>query len=123
METPGQVPPPPPFRDTELGNWKIEFNYPFGFVVKSKATSEEYHFSEESNGWVTSKYSKGEEATILTFSTMSLIANQFYPAHQLVDKQSTAIRERVLELKDKEDITPEEKDELLELSGLKKPKK
>lgn len=109
------------FDPIELGNWKLEFNYPFGFVVKNIKTPEEYHFLASSDGWVTSKHTSEANTASLAYSTRSLLNGQFYPNNTcFVDKESTNKQRRIIELQEKETLTDEEKEELLEISGLRK---
>lgn len=114
-----------PYDSVSVGNWDIEFNYPFGVVLINAITREEYHFHAHSNGWVTSVHRNEKTETKLCYSTRSLLTNSFYPDNnQLVDKASTARLARILFLQNKDEtfknLTPEEKQELLELTGLLK---
>lgn len=36
-----------------LGNWTLEDNSPYGFVIKNTKQKEEWHFDCTSNGWIT----------------------------------------------------------------------
>lgn len=112
-----------PHDPIDFANWTIKFNYPFGFIVQNKKTDEEYHFFCESDGWITSKHRAGKKDAILAYSTRSLLSGQFYPSTQLVDEKSTKKWSRIMVLQRKgDDLTPEEKDELLELTGVLKNK-
>ena len=42
-------------KDVKRGNWVIHFGKD-GFVVKSTTYEDEYHFIEDSVGWITLKY-------------------------------------------------------------------
>lgn len=114
---------PKPMDPVEFGKWAIEFNPPFGFVVRNTKTPEEYHFLAESDGWITSRHTQGKNQAALAYSTRSLLTGTFYPnATCFVDKESTKKQTRIMELQNKKHLTVEEQGELLELTGLRTAK-
>lgn len=110
--------PPQEIKPFRVGNWVIEVNLPWGFVVKNSCQREEYHFLASSNGWVTGRSYQGraiKNAAVEAFNSMGVKML----ATQLVDKQSTKILSRIVELKTKRILTPHEQEELLILTGIR----
>ncbi|MCG3177369.1 MAG: hypothetical protein MOGMAGMI_02343 [Candidatus Omnitrophica bacterium] len=115
---------PKPMDPVEFGKWIIEFNPPFGFLVKNTKTPEEYHFFGDSDGWVTSRHGQPGKQAALAYSTRSLLTGTFYPqATCFVDKESTKKATRIMELQAKKHLTQDETAELLDLTGVKPLKK
>lgn len=109
----------PQIKLSGFGNWEIENNPPYGFVIKNKLNPEEYHFFSESNGWITSRnLNRKNTAGFAYNSALENVAG----GPLLVDKVSTAKMEKIKELQGKKELTKEEKDELLSLTGLRKKK-
>lgn len=72
------------------GNWEIEQNFPYGFVVKNLVEKEEWHFDYASNGWVTGLNKTNPNAkTVIALNTKGFTG--FAPV--LMDKESIAARE------------------------------
>ena len=115
---------PKPMDPIEFGQWKIEFNPPFGFVVRNTKTPEQYHFLAVSDGWVTSRHGEPGKQAALAYSTRSLLSGQFYPNNTcFVDKESTKKQTRIMELQAKKHLTQDETTELLDLTGVRPVKK
>lgn len=104
----------------EFGNWEINFNYPFGFVVRNLKEKEEYHFHSKSDGWVTSRHTNKKSEAIRAYNTRSLLSNTFFPQTVLVDNKTTKTATRIMALQSKKSLDVSEKDELLRLTGLRK---
>ena len=115
---------PKPMDSIEFGKWIIDFNPPFGFVVRNTKTPEEYHFLAESDGWVTSRHGTPGKQAALAYSTRSLLTSTFYPnATAFVDKASTKKQTRIIELQSKKHLTTDETTELLDLTGVRSASK
>lgn len=102
-----------------IGDWTIERNPPYGVVIRNvnpNSTGTEYHFSFQSNGWITAK-AKGEITGVLgPYGPLNL-------SPELCDLEATKKYERIKDLRQKgTDLTPEESKELLVLCGLIKEK-
>lgn len=111
-----------PSKKTEvvfLGQWKIIFNAPYGFVVRNRLARENYHFYAESNGWITGEWAVGRpdtEAVCTAFNSMGAVLSM--PV--MVDEKSTRNQERINELREKDSLNENEKEELLILAGIRK---
>lgn len=99
-----------------LGKWSIEVNDPIGFVVKNTTSPEEYHFLKDSSGWITGVCRIDPRNPVVNTLNSRGARGMFSPI--LCDKESVRkfMRKTVLSgrFRDKT-ITPEEKEELLNL--------
>lgn len=98
-----------------IGNWTIEENRPYGFVIRNSdegSCGSEYHFFYASNGWVSAKQKNVDARVLNVFGQLDLTP-------VLCDKESTKKYDRIQELKNKGfKLTEEESKELLELCGM-----
>lgn len=98
-----------------IGNWAIEKNFPYGFVIHNadpNSNGTEYHFWHNSNGWFTAK-GKNKEAQVFG------LRGEMNLTPVLCDRQSTARLERISYLRSKgQELSESEAKELLALSGL-----
>jgi hypothetical protein len=99
-----------------IGNWEIEFNRPFGFVVRNNQDCHpEYHFFLTSNGWVTTKQWRSKFNKDMVSKCINAQGQEVGQC-VYVDKLSAKKYSRFIELKKKgKKITPEETQELLAL--------
>lgn len=99
-----------------LGNWEVEVNEPYGFIVKSTVDIHcQYHFLHDSNGWMTSLVKRKKEKQLNVLNAFGKLGGQAI----LVDKESAAKYARFIELQKKgEKLTEEEMKELLQIMGV-----
>lgn len=98
-----------------IGNWSIEKNFPYGFVIHNadpNSNGTEYHFYFQSNGWFTAR-NKTQAPRVFG------VAGEMGMNPVLCDRESTKKLERISYLRSKgQDLSEAEAKELLELSGL-----
>jgi hypothetical protein len=109
MNAPDSVPAEP-----VIGNWTIEKNFPYGFVIRNVKGKAEYHFFHDSNDWITVGYDQKP--------TFTINGRGKGPARTVFcDRASTQKMERIDYLRNKgKDLTETEARELLTLAGLVK---
>lgn len=102
----------------KFGNWSIEFNKHFGFVVRNTKVNQEYHFHAQSDGWLTGVYKVNpKKPGMIAMNAVGQCIGQ--PV--LVDKEATDKAERIVALQEiarSRKLTSAEQSELLEISGL-----
>lgn len=102
-----------------FGNWTLQMNPPFGFVVRNKLARESYHFYAESNGWITGEWAIGRPDELATCTAFNSMGSKL-STPVLVDKKSLEKAARIKSLREKDFLSDSEKEELLILSGLRK---
>lgn len=102
----------------QVGNWQLEMNRPFGFIVRCFGQPiHEYHFHFQSNGWVTGVTKHKKSTQQKAFNSNGEPVGQ--PI--LVDKDSCIKYARFIELQKKGNaMTHDETKELLTLTGILK---
>lgn len=100
----------------EIVNWVIEFNAPYGFVVKNtQDVKPEYHFFGESNGWISSLVMRKKEKQTGVLNFAGKLGGQVI----LVDKENATKYSRFIELQKKgKSLNESEMKELLVLMGV-----
>lgn len=98
------------------GPWFIEDNAPYGFIVRNENGLDEYHFSAESEGWISMRRTGPHPRPAIALNSMGTVM----PQAVLVDRTTTENHDRIRELRDKPSLTEDEKNELLERTGLRR---
>ncbi len=100
----------------EVGNWLVQFNAPYGLVVRNtQDVKAEYHFLHDSVGWFTSLVTRKKLKSTAVHNETGRIQGQ----PMLVDKESAVKYARFIELQKKgNSLSEDEMKELLTLMGV-----
>jgi hypothetical protein len=101
----------------QVGNWQLEMNRPFGFIVRNLCEPKtEFHFYFESNGYITSRSFRNPKEPEVKALTWMGECGANYPI--LVDRETCEIWQRMNDLRAKgKNLSESEAKELLVLSG------